>query len=139
MADLQQAMGDVIRAERRRQQLTLKELAARAAISVPYLGEVERGKKYPSALVLERIAQALEIEVAEILELAAGRLRGDQTPRRIEAIGFALPPRGRVAPRALVNQIVDLLEPEDVAMLGEMGAFLAARRNRLDESDTRKD
>lgn len=128
MADLQQAIGEVIRVERRRQQLTLRELAERAAMSVPYLGEVERGKKYPSALVLERLAHALEIDVAAILESAAAELRGEKPSRRIDAIGFALPPRGKGSPRALVDQIVDLLEPEDVAMLGEMGAFLAARR-----------
>jgi transcriptional regulator with XRE-family HTH domain len=128
MADLQQAMGEVLRAERRRQQLTLKELAERAAISVPYLGEVERGKKYPSALVVERLAQALEIDVAAILELAAVALRRGEPGRRIDAIGFALPARGKASPRALVDHIVDLLDQEDVVMLGEMGAFLAARR-----------
>jgi transcriptional regulator with XRE-family HTH domain len=136
MGDLQQVMGEVIRSERKRQQLTVKELAERAAVSVPYLGEVERGKKYPSALVLERIAAALEIDVAAILESAATSLRGDTPPRRVEAIGFALPARGSASPRVLVNQIVDLLPPEDVAMLGEMGAFLAARRQsaRADSS-----
>ncbi|HLZ07960.1 MAG TPA: helix-turn-helix transcriptional regulator [Chloroflexota bacterium] len=128
MAGIQHAMGEVLRAERRRQQVTLKALAERAAISVPYLGEVERGKKYPSALVLERLAQALEIDVAAILELAALALRGEEPRRRIDAVGFALPVRGTGSPRALVDQIVDLLDPDDVTMLGEMGAFLAARR-----------
>src|SRR5579859_8082000 len=106
MAGIQHAMGEVLRAERRRQQVTLKAVAERAAISVPYLGEVERGKKYPSALVLERLAQALESDVPAILELAAAALRGDQPPRRIEAIGFALPARATASPRALVDQIV---------------------------------
>ena len=128
MADLQQAMGEVVRAERRRQHLTLKDLAERAAISGPYLGEVERGKKYPSALVLERLAQALETDVAAILELAAVVLRGEKSPRRVDAIGFALPKGATASPRALVDQLVDLLAPEDIAMLGEMGAFLHARR-----------
>src|SRR5438045_9333328 len=102
MPDLQEAMGKVIRAERRRQQLPLKELAERSAISVPYLGEVERGKKYPSALVLERLAQALEIEAAAFLEAAAAELRGDRPLPRIDAIGFALPTLTRTSPRALL-------------------------------------
>ena len=129
--DLQQALGGVLRTERRRQQVTLKVLAERAAISMPYLGELERGKKYPSALVLERIAQALEIDVAAILELAAVALRRGEPRPRIGAIGFALPARGKGSQRALVDQIVDLLAPEDVVMLGEMGAFLAARRQSV--------
>src|SRR5512146_3481315 len=48
MDDLQAAVGAVIRQERRARGLTLKELATRAIIPVVYLGEIERGKKYPS-------------------------------------------------------------------------------------------
>lgn len=128
MGGLQQAIGVVIRRERRLRQTTLKGLAEQAAISVPYLGEIERGKKYPSASILERLAQALEVDVAEILEMAAAELRGETTSRRVGAIGFALPRSAKTAPRALINQLADILAPDDVTMLGEMGAFLAARR-----------
>ena len=55
MADLQETMGTVIRRERRQRGLTLKQLAERAMLSVVYIGELERGKKYPSAVVLERL------------------------------------------------------------------------------------
>lgn len=53
MADLQATLGAVIRKERRHRRRTMAWLAERAAISLVYLGEIERGKKYPSALVLE--------------------------------------------------------------------------------------
>ena len=52
MADLQQIVGTVVRRERQARRLTMKELAARSSVSEVYLGEIERGKKYPSALVL---------------------------------------------------------------------------------------
>jgi hypothetical protein len=97
---------------------------------VPYLGEIERGKKYPSAPVLERLA-ALEVPVADRLERTAAALRGVTPPRHLEAIGFPLPVRTG-SPRALVEQVVELLAPDDVAMLG---ALLAARRQRARAED----
>jgi transcriptional regulator with XRE-family HTH domain len=89
MADLQETIGTVIRRERRALGLTLKELAERAAVSVVYLGEIERGKKYPSALVLERVASALELTVPDLLEGVADELRGVRQPTM--AIGFSMP------------------------------------------------
>lgn len=125
MADLQQTMGMVLRRERRERKLTLKELAERSALSVVYLGEVERGKKYPSASVLERLAAALELEVADLLELVADELRG---PRETvaNAIGYAIP--GATAPRITVRRIVNLLEPDEVTTIAELSAFFIARR-----------
>jgi transcriptional regulator with XRE-family HTH domain len=90
MVDLQQTMGAVIRRERRERQMTLKELAGRSAISLVYLGEIERGKKYPSALVLERLARALDMTVPDLLEYVAEEMRGVTTIPRV-AMGFLLP------------------------------------------------
>jgi len=125
MADLQQSMGMVLRRERRERKLTLKALAERSALSVVYLGEVERGKKYPSASVLERLAAALELEVPDLLELVADELRGTQE-KVVNAIGYAVP--GTTAPRITVHRIVNLLEPDEVTTIAELGAFLIARR-----------
>lgn len=90
MSELQQTVGTTIRRERRAQGLTLKDLAERAALSVVYLGEIERGKKYPSALVLEKLAEALELSVPDLLERVAEDLRGVREPAM--ALGFAAPP-----------------------------------------------
>lgn len=95
MADLQQTVGTVIRHERRERGLTLKELAERAIVSVVYLGEIERGKKYPSPIVLERLAGALEMETPDLLERVADELRGTPVAERV--IGFNAP-RASVAP-----------------------------------------
>jgi len=96
MADLQQTMGAAIRRLRRERELTLKELAERSILSVVYLGEIERGKKYPSALVLERLASALDLNVPDLLEQVADELRGVEQPTM--AIGFALPARQPARP-----------------------------------------
>jgi transcriptional regulator with XRE-family HTH domain len=89
MIDLQQTVGTVIRRERRLRHLTLKELAQRSAISVVYLGEIEHGKKYPSALVLERLARALDLDIPDLLEYLAEEMRGVTMPK--VAIGFLMP------------------------------------------------
>ena len=91
MADLQETLGAVIRRERRKRRRTMKWLAEKAALSLVYLGEIERGKKYPSALVLERVAWALDLPVAGLLELVAADLRRVAQPTRIEAVGRRLP------------------------------------------------
>lgn len=98
MADLQQTLGVVIRRERRYRRRTMKWLAEKAALSLVYLGEIERGKKYPSALVLERIAWALDLPVAALLELVAADLRRDGRPTLVDAIGVRLPEPVAVVP-----------------------------------------
>src|SRR2546423_15234100 len=90
MADLQHTVGAVIRRERRERGLTLKTLAERSALSVVYLGEIERGKKYPSAQVLEQLAKALALDLAELLELVADEQSGVAGPRAPSAIGCTL-------------------------------------------------
>lgn len=100
MADLQQTMGAVLRRERRDRQMTLKELAERSSLSVVYLGEIERGKKYPSALVLERLADALDLTVSDLLEAVADDLRGVRQPQM--ALGF-MPQRRDTTPSASVS------------------------------------
>lgn len=97
MDDLQTAVGAVIRRERRERGLTLKELATRAIISVVYLGEIERGKKYPSPVTLERLAEALDLTTPDLLERIAFELRGLEQPVESRRIGFIAPPRADVS------------------------------------------
>lgn len=135
MADLQRTMGAVIRRARQERSLTLKELGERAGLSVVYLGEIERGKKYPSAPVLERLAAALDLALSDVLELVADELRAGAQPSSMEAIGFALPARGDVTPRVTVKRIVQMLEPEEVTTMAELGAFFLARKERAKRGD----
>ncbi len=73
---LSDVLGDVLRTERLDQDRTLADVAERAAVSLPYLSEVERGRKEVSSDVLDAITRSLGIEVADVLERAADRLRG---------------------------------------------------------------
>src|SRR5579884_1425962 len=91
MADLQEIIGKVIRQERQIRRLTIKELGDKAGLSEIYVGEIERGQKYPSAKVLESIAQALELDLADLLELMAEEIRSERMPQSVNAIGFVLP------------------------------------------------
>ena len=50
-------------------------MANDAAVSVPYLSEVERGRKEVSSDLLEAITGALDLELADVLERSVRRLR----------------------------------------------------------------
>ena len=69
------AIGDVLREERPEQERTLADVAESAAVSLPYLSEIERGRKEVSSDLLESVCDALDVEVAIVLERAAQRLR----------------------------------------------------------------
>ena len=68
-----QEVGDFIRDQRRSTHLSLRKLADRAGVSNPYLSQIERGLRKPSAEILQQIAHALEIS-AETLYVRAGIL-----------------------------------------------------------------
>jgi DNA-binding Xre family transcriptional regulator len=69
------AIGEVLREERTEQERTLADVADDAAVSLQYLSEIERGRKEVSSDLLSSVCDALEIEVAEVLERAAQHLR----------------------------------------------------------------
>ncbi|MEG8275053.1 helix-turn-helix domain-containing protein [Streptomyces sp. AHA2] len=60
-------VGDVLRRERLAQERTLKDVADAARISMPYLSEVERGRKEASSEVLAAAAQALGLGLGDLL------------------------------------------------------------------------
>lgn len=67
-------LGEYIREQRDAAQLSLRQLARTAGVSNPYLSQVERGLKRPSAEILSKIAAALAIS-AESLYIRAGILQ----------------------------------------------------------------
>ncbi|WP_030230662.1 MULTISPECIES: helix-turn-helix domain-containing protein [unclassified Streptomyces] len=67
-------VGDVLRRERLAQERTLKDVADVARISVPYLSEVERGRKEASSEVLAAAARALGLGLGDLLARAQGEL-----------------------------------------------------------------
>ena len=68
-------LGAFIRQQRERSAMSLRKLAEAAGISNPYLSQIERGLRKPSAEILKSIARALSIR-AEALYERAGLLEG---------------------------------------------------------------
>lgn len=66
-------LGEYLREQRRNAQLTLRQLADAAGVSNPYLSQIERGLRKPSAEILQQLAKALRIS-AETLYVQAGIL-----------------------------------------------------------------
>jgi transcriptional regulator with XRE-family HTH domain len=64
---LRQVIGNVFRRLRRERGITLRELAELAQVSVPYLSEIERGRKEPSSEILAAICRALDLELSDLL------------------------------------------------------------------------
>lgn len=63
-------IGDVLRRERLTQERTLKDVSESARISMPYLSEIERGRKEASSEVLAAAAAALGMRLIDLLERA---------------------------------------------------------------------
>ena len=72
-------VGEFIRQQRERSAVSLRKLAERAGISNPYLSQIERGLRKPSAEILKSIARGLSIS-AETLYERAGLLEGRDVP-----------------------------------------------------------
>ena len=66
-------LGDYIRDQRKDSNVSLRQLAKLAGVSNPYLSQIERGLRKPSAEILQQIAKALRIS-AEALYVQAGIL-----------------------------------------------------------------
>ncbi len=69
-------LGDYLREQRLSAQLSLRQLAEQTGVSNPYLSQIERGLRRPSAEVLQQLAKALRVS-AETLYVRAGILNAD--------------------------------------------------------------
>jgi transcriptional regulator with XRE-family HTH domain len=75
-------IGSFIRSQRETAHVSVRQLAERSGVSNPYLSQVERGLRKPSADVLSQIAKALRVS-AEVLYVRAGILEAsDNSPVR---------------------------------------------------------
>ena len=63
-------LGKIIKQQRISLSLTLQELAAKSKVSASHLGRIERGERFPSAHILQRIAKPLDFEENELFTLA---------------------------------------------------------------------
>lgn len=73
-------IGAVIR-DRRKGRFTVKQLAATSGVSIGVLSEIERGLGNPSYKTLHKIAQALEIQIGELIDDASSHTGGSGVVR----------------------------------------------------------
>lgn len=71
-----EGLGDYLKEQRTAARMSLRQLSEQAGVSNPYLSQIERGLRKPSAEVLQQIAKALRIS-AEQLYIRAGILSPD--------------------------------------------------------------
>ena len=80
-------LGDYLREQRVNAQLSLRQLAEQTGVSNPYLSQIERGLRRPSAEVLQQLAKALRVS-AETLYVRAGIL--DPNDAQVRSVELAI-------------------------------------------------
>ena len=78
------SIGEYIREQRKRAKVSLRQLAEVTGVSNPYLSQIERGLRKPSAEILQQIAKGLRIS-AEALYVQAGILDERETDTDVQA------------------------------------------------------
>lgn len=84
------SIGQYIREQREQAKISLRQLASAAGVSNPYLSQIERGLRKPSAEILQQIAKGLRIS-AEALYVQAGILEDRRPDSGVRAALLADP------------------------------------------------
>ena len=116
-----QEVGEFIREQRRLARLSVRKLAEMADVSNPYLSQIERGMRHPSAEILQAIAKALRIS-AETLYVRAGILE-----EREEDGDLSL----------AILRTTSLTEEQKQVLLQVYESFLAKNRMHVAEAGTK--
>ena len=112
-------LGEYIREQRNAAQISLRQLAKAADVSNPYLSQVERGLRRPSAEILARIAAGLRIS-AESLYVRAGILE-ERTGDRSVLIAIAEDPTLTDRQRRALLEIYAAFQTENSALQQQAG------------------
>lgn len=108
--DIGRDVGNFIRDLRRSAGVSLRQLATRAGVSNPYLSQVERGLRKPSAEVLQQIATALRVSTP-VMYLRAGLL--DTRDREGVLAAIAADPDLTIAQKQSLSQIYETFRREN--------------------------
>jgi transcriptional regulator with XRE-family HTH domain len=111
------SLGDYLREQRTASRLSLRQLAEQVGVSNPYLSQIERGLRRPSAEVLQQIAKALRIS-AEQLYIRAGIISPE------DGVGGSVE-------LAVLND-TGLTERQKQSLLDVYSSFLALNEDRRD-------
>src|SRR6476660_3190469 len=108
------SLGDYLREQRQTARLSLRQLSELAGVSNPYLSQIERGLKRPSAEILQQLAKGLEVS-AESLYVRAGILD--------EGHGHEVAP---LDTRAVIGADPELTDRQKAALLDIYDSFVGA-------------
>jgi transcriptional regulator with XRE-family HTH domain len=108
--DLPRDIGEFIRDLRRNARISLRQLADQAGVSNPYLSQIERGLRKPSAEVLQQIASALRVSTP-VMYLRAGLLDAKEGQGVLAAI--AADPDLTLAQKQSLSQIYETFRREN--------------------------
>ncbi|BFU42079.1 helix-turn-helix domain-containing protein [Krasilnikovia sp. MM14-A1004] len=108
--DLPQDIGGFIRDLRQSAKISLRQLAERAGVSNPYLSQIERGLRKPSAEVLQQLASALRVSTPAMY-LRAGLLDSEGQQGVLAAI--AVDPELTIAQKQSLSQIYETFRNEN--------------------------
>ena len=114
-----EALGAFIRDQRKRANLSLRQLAELTSLSNPYLSQIERGLHQPSVRVLKAISDALNLS-AETLLAQAGL---------IDAMAARAPGEGEAEPKAPLTE--DAIRADDRLSDDQKAALIAVYRSML--------
>ncbi|MER6025247.1 helix-turn-helix transcriptional regulator [Streptomyces sp. NPDC001851] len=115
-------LGEYLREQRRNAQLSLRQLADAAGVSNPYLSQIERGLRKPSAEVLQQVAKALRIS-AETLYVRAGILDAERDRDEVETRAVILAdPSLNERQKQVLLQIYESFRKENGFGIGEAAA-----------------
>jgi transcriptional regulator with XRE-family HTH domain len=109
--DLPRDIGGFIRDLRRNAQISLRQLAEQAGVSNPYLSQIERGLRKPSAEVLAQLAHALRVSTP-LMYLRAGLLDASGGQGVLAAI--AADPDLNIAQKQSLTQIYETFRRENI-------------------------
>ena len=135
--DLPQDVGGFIRDLRQTAKISLRQLADRAGVSNPYLSQIERGLRKPSAEVLQQLASALRVSTPAMY-LRAGLLDSEGQQGVLAAI--AADPELSIAQKQSLSQIYETFRNEnarnapattETETAGEPAAALLAEEDAL--------
>lgn len=115
MAETPTDIGAFIREQRQLAELSLRRLADLAGVSNPYLSQIERGLRKPSAEILQQLAKALEVS-AETMYVRAGILDAEKGQE-----GSSL--------ESAIRRAQELTEEQRKALLGVYRSFVVANED----------
>ena len=78
-------LGDVLRGERMRRGMTLRELSSEARISLGYISEIERGQKEASSELLSSLCQAMDLPLSDVLRDVADAVAVEEAALEVVA------------------------------------------------------